>query len=77
VLNLIPVQPLDGGRLFELALHRFLEPPAVHRVAGAVGLVIAILSLPAMPVAFAVYGLFLLVIPEFFVHWNMFRHGRP
>jgi stage IV sporulation protein FB len=77
VLNLIPVQPLDGGRLFELVLHRFLEPQSVYRVAGAVGLVIAILWLPAMLVAFDVYGLFLLVIPAFFLHWNMFRHGRP
>lgn len=42
VFNLMPVQPLDGGKLLELMLHRLLPPAAATRIAGAVGLLVVV-----------------------------------
>ena len=43
IFNLIPVQPLDGGRLLQLVLLRFVPPRMAMQITGAIGLVFAIL----------------------------------
>ncbi len=76
VLNLMPVQPLDGGKLFELLLHRFLPNGPVMRIAGAIGLGVAILWIPMMAAGYAYLGLVLFMVPALFLHWRMLRHGE-
>lgn len=73
VLNLLPVQPLDGGKLFHLALLRILPARDATRMAGAVGLVLAILWIPAMLLSFLTLGLVLFFIPSIRAHWEMLR----
>lgn len=75
VLNMIPVQPLDGGRLFHLVLLRIMPPRTALQVAGGVGLVCAILWVPALLVAYLWFGLLLLFLPSIPIHWHMMR-GR-
>lgn len=75
ILNLLPAQPLDGGRLMHLALLRILSPRAATAIAGAVGLVISILWLPAMLFSFAFFGLILIFIPSIAFHWHMVRQA--
>lgn len=74
VLNLVPVQPLDGGKLFELLLLRVLPPGAAIRVAGGVGLFLSVLWIPVMLLSFAVLGLMLFFIPSPRLHWDMLRY---
>ncbi|MEO9825476.1 MAG: site-2 protease family protein [Paracoccaceae bacterium] len=76
VMNLVPVQPLDGGKLFELFLHRVLPPDAAIRVAGGVGLFLSILWIPVMLMSFAVLGLMLFFIPSPRLHWQMLRYRQ-
>ncbi len=76
VLNLVPVMPLDGGRLFHLLLRRLMPAPMAARLAGGVGLVMAVLWIPAMLGCFLLYGMMLLFIPPILVHWRMLR-GQP
>lgn len=73
VLNLVPVMPLDGGRLFHLLLRRLLPAPQAMRLAGGVGLVMAVLWIPAMLGCFLLFGMMLLFIPPILVHWRMLR----
>ncbi|MGB3406193.1 MAG: site-2 protease family protein [Jannaschia sp.] len=72
-LNLIPVQPLDGGKLLELALLRLTSTGRAMRITGTVGLVFAVLWLPAMLVSFLTWGWLLLFIPSIPLHWRMAR----
>lgn len=74
VLNLVPVQPLDGGKLFELFLHRVLPPGAAIRVAGGVGLFFSVLWIPVMLMSFVALGMMLFFIPSPRLHWQMLRH---
>ncbi|KIT15597.1 site-2 protease family protein [Jannaschia aquimarina] len=74
-LNLIPVQPLDGGRLFHLAMLRILAPRVAMQVAGWVGLICAILWIPAMFLAWTQFGFLLLFLPSISAHWEMAK-GR-
>ena len=71
VLNLVPVMPLDGGRLFHLFLLRFLPGPIAVRIAGAVGLVLAVFWVPAMLACYFLFGMMLLFIPPILLHWRM------
>ena len=73
ILNMLPVQPLDGGKLFHLALMRLMPPRDATRIAGAVGLVIAVLWIPAMILSFLTWGLVLFFIPSISAHWAMAR----
>ncbi len=73
--NMLPVQPLDGGKLFQLLLMRFMTPRTATRVAGAVGLVIAVLWIPMMIFSYLELGLILFFIPPFGLHLQMFRQG--
>ncbi|MEL7104810.1 MAG: site-2 protease family protein [Pseudomonadota bacterium] len=76
VLNLVPVMPLDGGRLFQLMLRRVMPGHVATRVAGAVGLVLAVLWIPAMIGCYLVFGMMLLFIPPIGLHWRMLTSRR-
>lgn len=71
LLNLLPVMPLDGGKLFHLLMQRLLPRTLAGRVAGFVGLVIAVLWIPAMVLCYVEFGLVLLFVPPFGVHYRM------
>lgn len=73
VFNLIPVQPLDGGKLFHLALLRVLPAPVAHRVTGGVGFVLSILWFPAAVVLYLTLGFILFFFPNPMAHWRMMR----
>lgn len=73
IFNMIPVQPLDGGKLLHLMLLRVLEPDAAHRVTGRVGLVLSILWVPAAILAYTTYGWILFFIPSIPAHYRMAR----
>ncbi|MBM7066136.1 site-2 protease family protein [Actibacterium sp. 188UL27-1] len=75
VFNLIPVMPLDGGKLFQLLLMRFTTASLATRISGAVGLVIAILWIPAMVLSYMYVGLVLFFIPAIALHWQMLRQA--
>lgn len=77
VLNLVPVQPLDGGKLLHLGLLRVLPQDLALRLAGAIGLVFAVLWLPAMLLLYFQFGWLLLFIPPIMVHWEMAKGNVP
>jgi len=74
-MNMIPVQPLDGGKLFYLTLRRWFDRPQAIRIAGLVGLIFAVLWIPAMIACFVFLGFLLLFMPSIRTHWQMFRGG--
>lgn len=76
VVNLLPVLPLDGGRLFELLLHRVLPADTAIRISGAVGLVFALLWFPAILTSYATIGVILFFIPSIPMHWRMLRTAQ-
>ncbi len=76
VLNLIPVLPLDGGRLFHLALLRVMPSDLAMRVAGGVGLILSLLWVPMMLTSFVFLGLVLFFWPSIRLHWMLLR-GVP
>ena len=76
VMNMIPVHPLDGGKLFQLALLRVLPSEAAILVSGSVGLFVAILWLPAMVSFYLATGAALFFIPSVRLHWEMLRQRR-
>lgn len=76
VLNLLPVHPLDGGKLFELLLHRFLQPHAVRLISGLVGLIFAVIWVPLMIYGFVSFGFILFFIPSVRLHWQMLTSPR-
>lgn len=71
IFNLIPVQPLDGGKLFHLAMLRVLPQDAAQRVTGRVGLVLSIAWIPAAVLAWYYYGWILFFIPSIPAHYRM------
>ncbi|MEP4196750.1 MAG: site-2 protease family protein [Aliishimia sp.] len=77
VLNLVPVQPLDGGKLLHLGLLRVLPGEIALRVAGAIGLVFAVLWVPAMLLLYFSVGWMLLFFPAIRVHWMMAKGDIP
>ncbi|CTQ48293.1 site-2 protease family protein [Jannaschia donghaensis] len=74
-LNMLPVSPLDGGRLFYLVLRRVLPMQDAGRVAGVVGTIMAIAWIPAMFYLFVTYGVLLFFMPSISQHVAMAR-GR-
>ena len=70
-LNMMPVMPLDGGKIFYLMLRRCIGQDWAIRVAGGVGLVLAILWIPLMVFAYFFYGMVLFFIPPIRIHWEM------
>ena len=73
ILNLLPVQPLDGGKLFELMLHRIFPARLAFMIAGATGLLFAVAWLPLMFWGFVSYGFVLFFVPSVLVHWQMLK----
>lgn len=71
--NLIPVQPLDGGKFLHSVLLRFMDPRTAMRLAGAVGLAFAILWWPALFYIWYRYGLILLFLPSIRLHYQMMK----
>lgn len=74
-LNLVPVLPLDGGRLFHLLLCRLMSFDIATRIAGGVGLVISVLWIPGMIWLYLTFGWALLIIPPIRPNLTMLRHG--
>lgn len=74
-LNLVPVQPLDGGKLLTLMLLRALPRDAAVRISGWIGLVFSALWILAMVWAFVNLSILLLFLPSIPLHWDMAR-GR-
>lgn len=75
VFNMIPVQPLDGGKLLHHLMRRFLPPQPALRVTGAIGLVMSILWIPAAIWGFVTYGFVLFFIPSIRAHYRMAQGG--
>ncbi len=73
VLNLLPVNPLDGGKLFSLAMHRLFRARTAILVSATVGLVCAVLWVPVMIYGFATFGFVLFFLPSVALHWRMLR----
>ncbi len=73
ILNLMPVQPLDGGKLLHLFFLRFLDARGALRVAGGIGLVFSVLWIPAMIGLFLIFGWLLFFIPSVKQHLAMVR----
>lgn len=76
ILNLMPMMPLDGGRLFHLLLLRVLPPVAATRIAGAIGLLLAVVWLPLMVGSFVYLGLVLFFLPSLRQQVRMLKGGR-
>ncbi|MDU8944802.1 site-2 protease family protein [Ovoidimarina sediminis] len=75
VMNLAPMMPLDGGRLFHLFLQTVLPDGLVYRTAGGVGLIISILWVPFLYLAMLRVGVLVLFLPSVALHWRMLQ-GR-
>lgn len=75
LFNLVPVLPLDGGRLLHSWLHRFVPGRTATKTSGGVGVVLSVLWIPMMFAAFFTFGFVLLFFPNLMLHWRMLR-GR-
>ncbi|MGB3245550.1 MAG: site-2 protease family protein [Sulfitobacter sp.] len=73
LFNMLPVHPLDGGKLFQLMLLRFLSPELATRVSGGVGLAIAVAWIPGMIWLFFNVGIVLFFFPPIRMHLQMLR----
>jgi len=76
IFNLLPIQPLDGGKLFQLGLMRVLPSIMATRIAGGVGLIFAILWIPMLIYVFMTFGFILFFFPPFRLHLDMLRASR-
>lgn len=76
IFNLLPIQPLDGGKLLQLFLMRLLPPITATRIAGGIGLLFAILWIPMLIFVFVTFGFILFFFPPFRLHLDMLRAGR-
>ncbi len=76
LLNMLPVHPLDGGKLFELLLHRFMPAGLAISISAGLGLLLAIIWLPLMVFVYLQIGLVLFFIPSVRLHWQMLRTAR-
>jgi len=74
-MNMIPIQPLDGGKLFHLGLLRFLPGNTALRIAGGVGMVFTVLWFPALIAMYFMLGWVLLFFPSWRLHYEMFTSG--
>jgi Zn-dependent protease len=76
LFNLLPVLPLDGGRLLNSWLHRFVRGITANKISGAVGVILSVLWVPLMFAAFFTFGFVLLFFPAIRLHWRLMRHGQ-
>lgn len=75
LLNLVPVLPLDGGKLLHLLLLRRMRPALAEQVTGFVGVILTILWIPMMIWCFWSTGMVLFFFPPLMLHWRMFRQS--
>lgn len=71
IFNLMPVQPLDGGRLLIVVLLRAISRRSATRIAGVVGLAFSVLWFAALIWMFYAGGWVLLFFPSIPLHWAM------
>ncbi len=76
VFNMLPLMPLDGGRLFHAVLSRMVKPVTATRIAGLVGLIGVALWLPMIVFAYVNFGFVFLFFPPLLRHWHMLRHAQ-
>jgi len=76
LFNLLPVMPLDGGRIFHLLLLRIFEPTLAVRIAGVVGLLFVFFWIPLAIFGFFLFGFVLLFVPSLAIHWEMVMQSR-
>lgn len=73
MFSMIPVQPLDGGKLFHLIMLRLTRPDLAHKITGGVGLVFSVAWIPAAVYAYMTYGWILFFLPSIPAHFRMAR----
>ncbi|WP_415921776.1 site-2 protease family protein [Tateyamaria sp. SN6-1] len=73
ILNMIPVQPLDGGKLLHLWLLRVVPQDTALLLTGGLGLICAVLWVPLMIGVYYYVGFVLLFLPSLRIHWAMVR----
>lgn len=73
IFNMIPVLPLDGGRLLFLALWWRLPRKTASRITGFVGLIISVLWIPATIAVFFFLGFILFFFPSIRDNWRRFK----
>ena len=71
--NMMPVQPLDGGKLFHHAMLAVLPPRTAQRVTGGVGFALSILWIPAFLWLYLTWGFILFFMPNPKLHWRMMK----
>ncbi|WP_171098760.1 site-2 protease family protein [Ruegeria sp. HKCCD7255] len=76
LFNMLPLMPLDGGRLFHAALNRFFQPQTATRIAGFVGIIGFLLWIPMMIFAYVAFGFIFIFFPPLMRHSHMFRYAR-
>lgn len=74
--NMVPVQPLDGGKLFHIAMRRLMPPLAALRITGIVGVVFSVLWWPGLLFLFLSSGWLLFFAPSLKLHLAMMRGER-
>lgn len=74
--NMVPVNPLDGGKLFHILLRRLMPPLAAMRIAGAVGVVFSVLWWPGLVYLFLTTGWILFFFPSVKQHLAMMKGER-
>lgn len=77
IFNMLPLQPLDGGKLFELLLARFMHPALAIKITGIIGMAMIVLWLPLMFFGYAAFGMLLMFIPAVGVNWSMATRALP
>lgn len=73
IMNLLPVQPLDGGKLLHLILLRLLSPRKAAKYTGGIGLIFAVAWIPFLFFAYLFLGFILFFMPSIKQHWDMWK----
>lgn len=76
IFNMIPVAPLDGGRLLFLALWYKLSLDLATRLSGLIGTIIAVLWWPGAILLYMKLGFILFFFPSISENWRRFRNGE-
>ncbi|MEO1562771.1 MAG: site-2 protease family protein [Pseudomonadota bacterium] len=76
IFNLLPMLPLDGGRLTQLVLLRVVQPIQATRISGLIALLTGALWVPAAIFLLLTFGFILVFIPNFQLYYQMWKAGR-